>query len=153
MEDQAFGSNKLEFRQLVLQHIKRILDISCHELRDNTYVVSYSNHAETKHLEDTRISYIQSIENLAFVLLPHFDKTMKEFYEKGIKVLGSTSKELTTNFPKKYKTFIDIYGEGYSKEFSTWFKMKIAKQMFAELNLLLHRNDYLKSAIYEEEKE
>ena len=45
---------KLEFRQIVLGHIKRILEISSHELRDTTTHTTHANYSETIEHEDTR---------------------------------------------------------------------------------------------------
>ncbi len=66
--------DKLDFKQIVLSHLKKILEISTHELRDSTSIIIQGNFNQTSFQEDTRYAYIQSIENLAYVLFPYFDE-------------------------------------------------------------------------------
>jgi len=156
MENQSiYNVDKLEFRQIVLGHIKRILEISSHELRDNTYTTNHVNYSQTTFQEDTRNSYTQSIENLAYVLMPYFDKDMQEIYDKCIAVINAFGYELRLDILKEeYEKICEDVGEEKTRNFFViQMKLKYAKKLFIALNMLLKRNDYLKSAVYGEDKD
>lgn len=145
------GEDKLEFRQIVLAHIKRILELSSHELRDATREIITGNSVMKIEQEDTRLSYTQSIENLAFVLEPYFDEHIKEDYEECIEVINAFNYEIKTMFKEEYEEVMKETGIiNLGNEFTIEMKVRSAKQLFIALNKLLHRNDYLKSSIYGE---
>lgn len=154
MESDKFvgGNEKLEFRQIVLGHIKKILEISSSELRDKTTIRNHGNFSETIEQEDTRYSYIQAIENLAYVLMPYFDEHMREVYYKCAYVINAYNFELERYFRKK---IIAVCGAlGKEKVPDVYFinkKIEYAKKLFVELNFLLKRVDYLKNAVYGED--
>jgi hypothetical protein len=145
------NQDKIEFRQIVLTHLQRILELSSHQLRDSTRKIEQANNTALIEQEDTRYAYIQAIENLAYVLVPHFDKKMNEVYEECIEVITLLDIDIIDLFKVEYKRICDEVGKGnLRKDFSILMKMKCAKELFIELNLLLKRNDYLKSAVYGE---
>lgn len=76
--------------------------------------------------------YQESIEVLSDILCPFFDEKMKKAQEEFNKNLL----ELKEN----------IYSDDFLSK-----KKSIYRSFFRELNLLLNRNDYLKSSIYGEE--
>ncbi len=142
----------LEFREIVLTHLKRILELSSHELRDSTRVVTKSNQTEVVESEDTRISYIQSIENLSYVLLPHFDSKINKIYEECIGIItkfdyqvAETCKEEYDSINKHRESPLDY------RLFALEMRLRYAKQLFRELNMLLNRVSYLKTSIYGED--
>lgn len=148
------GGDKLEFRQIVLGHIKKILEISSRELKDDSHLVIHGNFSETKISEDTRVSYLQAIENLSYILLPHFDKPMKTIYDSEIKIINGFDFEIKKSMKKKYdeikkETKEDDLGEKFIIE----MKLRSAKKLFIGLNLLLKRNEYLKTSVYGESKD
>lgn len=100
-----FNNSKLEFREIVLGHIKRILELSTHELKDGSHSVSHANYTQVVIEEDTRMSYVQAIENLCYVLLPHFDKKMTEEYEKCIDVITGFGYEVRDILKEHYEKF------------------------------------------------
>jgi len=154
--DKTFtGNEKIEFREIVLQHIRRILEIGSHELRDTTRVVTHANHTETIESEDLRYSYIQAIQNLAYVLIPYFDEDITEVFNKAEFVINAYDFQLQKYFKK---TITKIFSEKYGNDkvpiiFFINKKIEYAKKLFIELNKLLHRNNYLASAVYGEEKD
>jgi len=79
-------------------------------------------------------TYRDSILGLSDVLLPFYDKDMTDSYSK---------------FEKEYN---EILEEEITKE-STKKIMRICRELFRNLNLLLKRNDYLKSSVYGEERD
>ncbi len=155
MESHGFitSDKKMDFRQIVLSHLKKILEISNKELADLSYEEVRPNSVVIIHKEDTRRSYIQSIENLAYILLPYFDTKIKGVYEKCIKVINFYGYEIREEFKKELEEIKKESGKEGGKEIYIEFKIKYAKKLFCGLNLLLKRNDYLKSQVYGEEEE
>lgn len=154
MESNKFeGNEKLEFRQIVLGHIKKILEISSHELRNMTYTVFHGNHDETKYEEDTRISYVQAIENLAYILIPYFDDDMNKIYIKSTKIINSYDFQIQKIFEQEIKEICKELGKDSLRLplYCIDKKIESAKKLFVELNRLLKRVDYLKNVIYGED--
>ena len=150
----GYGKDKLDFQQIVLSHIKRILDLSTHELRSGTQVVNSGTAIQTTFQEDTRYSYIQAIENLAYVLIPYFDKEVKEIYTPCIKIMNGFGYEVKGSLKEVYdKVCKDTGKEDLGKAFILEMRLKYAKKLFIGLNELLHRNNYLKSSVFGEDKD
>ena len=147
-------NEKLDFRQIVLSHIKRILEIGSHELRDTTRHITTSNSTNIIEREDTRFSYIQAIENFAYILIPYFDNEMEKIYKTNIKIINSFKFEILKEFEKEIK---EIKEEASKEDVQAVFiikkRLRSARELFIALNKLLHRNDYLKSSIYGEAKD
>ena len=147
----SYTNEKIEFRQIVLGHIKRILDLSSHELRDTTFVISHGNYSETKYQEDTRFSYIQAIENLAYVLKSYFDKEMNDIYEECINVINGFGYEIREKFKSLGPKLMEETGKNnLSSVFVLEMRLRYSKKLFIALNMLLKRNDYLKNSVYGE---
>lgn len=145
------GEDGIEFRQIVLVHIKRILEISSHQLKDSTKILSGNSGTNIVEQEDTRFSYVQSIENLAYVLMPWFDKEMETVYKECIEVINAFDFELVKIMDAEYKEYCEALNkENLTRAFNIEMKIRYAKKLFTELNLLLNRNDYLKKATYGE---
>jgi len=154
METQNYNYDKLEFRQIVLGHIKRILELSSHELRDTTFVITHGNYNETKYQEDTRYSYVQAIENLSYILIPYFDKEMQKVYDECIEVVNGLDYEVCEYCKKEYERICkEMDKESLGRGFVIEMKLRYVKDLFIALNLLLNRNDYLKSVVYGEDKD
>lgn len=125
------GDEKLEFRQIVLGHIKQILNLSLRNNRDGEKLSLYFN----------------SIEALADVLTPFYDEQMSNEIKDFENVLSILQKDNEVrlkslsplDYSKKYKL---IY---YSK------KKNAYRNIFRNLNLLLNRNDYLKESVFGED--
>lgn len=154
MESDKFGggNEKLEFRQIVLGHIKKILEISSHELRDTTRQIAMANQTQIIEQEDTRYSYIQAIENFAYILMPYFDDKMMKVYVKSAWVINAYEFELTKYFRDE---IIKVCKETGKTEIPHVYfidkRIEYAKKLFVELNRLLKRVDYLKNVIYGED--
>ena len=152
--EKTYGNDKLEFRQIVLKHIQRILEISSSELRDKTIVRNHGNYSETIENEDTRQSYMQAIENLAYILMPYFDDEVLVVYEKSERIINAFGYEVKRILKKTYERIKEETGkEDLGNAFIIEMKLKYAKKLFIALNKLLNRNDYLKSAVYGEDKD
>ena len=143
----------LEFRQNVLRHQERILELSSHELRDSSRRVVKIHSVDEIIEEDSRMSYIQSIENFAYILVPYFDKEAQKVFDSCIKIITAFNFEMPKVLKKSYKRICVDRSNTNRKEilaFSIAMKIKYAKKLFIELNKLLFRNDYLKSQIFGE---
>ena len=152
-QDQFVSSNQegTNFREIVLNHLRRILEISSSELRQKT-IVNFTPHGEqTKQEEDTRESYIQAVEALAIVLLPYFDKDMTKVYDNSEKVINAWNYEIEEMFSKEIKEIKEkLEIDNISNKYYIKLRIKHAKILFKELNLMLKRQDYLKSASFGE---
>jgi len=145
------SKDSIEFRQIVLQHIQKILEISSRELRDRSRIIQHERYAEGVEEEDTRYSYIQAIENFAYILLPYFDKEMKEIYKKCIKVISGFGFEVLEVLKEEFKE-VELDGDTKKEDaFILEMRIRYSKDLFCNLNLLLKRQDYLQKAIFGEE--
>jgi len=132
-EKTFIGNDKLEFRQIVLSHIRNILNLSLRSNKDGEKLNLYFN----------------SIEALADVLIPFYDEQMN----KEIEQFEKTLIEIQTKNNEKLRA---LYPADYSNRYSGihYAKKKSAyRNIFRKLNILLKRNDYLKSSVYGEDKD
>jgi hypothetical protein len=158
MENKFNYNDTLEFRQIVLGHIKKILEISSAELRNATRRVNKGNFTEIIEQEDTRVSYRQAIENLAYILIPYFDNEIIKIYDETVKILDYYEYEIQDYYKKEYSDICKKLNQEKLSElqliaFMHRIKLRNAKKLFIELNKLLHRNDYLKSTVYGDESD
>ena len=127
------GNDKLEFRQIVLSHIRNILNLSLRSNRDGEKLSLYFN----------------SIEALADVLIPFYDEQMnkeiEQFEKTLIEIQKKNTEKLSALYPADYSNRYS--GIHYAKKKSAY------RNIFRKLNILLKRNDYLKSSVYGEDKD
>jgi hypothetical protein len=173
--------DKVSFREIVLAHLSKILEISTGEFMGGfTKQVPHGNYIEHVYIPNSRKCYIQSVESLADVLIPHFDKEMGEVFAKYQTATDGILTELKEErdgkikedweFRKKYMSEKGMIGnvdfpteldlqkrlrEPIKKgdQVSSNFikiKLKYAQELFRELNKLLKRSDYLKTSVYSE---
>jgi len=178
MGEYISSKEKTTWREIVLEHIRKILECSRTEFRGGFYFERGENPPIRVYVPDTRQTYMNAIDSLADVLLPFFDKGMKDDFKKITteyeKILDNKLKERQQPLIKEWNLNLKLYKENpktYSKpnresfeskkkeceKFDLYEKNKITKKrleikrkLFQKLNLLLHRIDYLKSAIYSE---
>jgi len=151
--------SKLQFKDIVLQHLKTILELSKNEFKGNyKKTIIHTNFESIVTEEDTRKQYIQAIENLSYILLPYINSTKyKKQYDNLIKIIDIYGYEFFDKYGKELKeTHKKIYGEKENisnteiEDILIMKKLRSAKELFKLLNLLLNENDYLKGAIYGE---
>lgn len=146
------GNKEISFKQIVLSHLQKILEISTHELRDSSRTVTHSNFTEEVEHEDTRISYVQAVESLAYILQPYFDKEIKEVYKKSIKYITAFNYEMKELLKEHVKKVLeentDLKDDDLSYNYYTQIKLRYAKELFAGLNLFMERKNYLTPADY-----
>jgi len=89
------------------------------------------------YVPDSRAEYIQSIEALSDILLPQYDDTMTEVSKEYIKAIEKIEEE---NSFKDIRMGDDTHTEIIRR------KLKLARELFRKINLLLKRTNYLKTA-------
>jgi len=140
-EDFISSKEKVSFREIVLAHLKKILEISTSEFRGGYTKIVYSgNTSHKEYVPNSRKCYIQSIEALSDVLIAYFDKEMKKAEEDYNKKNETLKKE------KEGKKSTKNLKINYQNK-----RVKLARKLFQELNLLLNRKQYLKAMVYAEE--
>lgn len=93
------------------------------------------------YVPDSRAEYVQAIEALSDILLPQYDETMDKNYNEYLEEVLKAEKELKGK---------NVYmGDDEHSQFVSR-KLFLAKKLFRDLNLLLKRTNYLKSAAYSE---
>lgn len=133
--------NKMEFREIILQQLKRILELCSNEFRGGYWTQKQEGYQVVRqYIPDSRKCYIQSVENFSIILFPHFDKTMVEAYKKYNESIEKDKKELKKKYTEKDELKFNLVEN----------KLVLAHTLFKDLNSLLHRKKYLKSAVYGE---
>lgn len=105
--------DKLEFRQLVLQQIQKIQDILSKELKlYETFITPKIgvNVDSYQQKEDTRESFIQSVETLAYLLYPYFDEQMSKVYKPFENAVDSYWFEFYDNNKKYVDNILEEIG-------------------------------------------
>jgi|TARA_R100000501_G_C2626860_1_gene120650 hypothetical protein len=154
------NQEKLSFKEIVLQHLKKILELSTNEFRGGFYNTIYDSRGgyTKQYIGDSRKVYVQSVESLSMILIPYFDKKMNDFfekYEKDLKGMEKKVKELVNKrIEEEKKIGVDTIKKDFQGVVNYNVSLKhlgLAHKLFKELNFLLKRVNYLKSAIYTEE--
>ena len=73
-----YNESKITFQQLVMEQIKRIQDICAKELRDGEQILKNALGEQVIDAEDTRYSFLQSVELLGSMLRPWFGNIMED---------------------------------------------------------------------------
>jgi hypothetical protein len=94
------------------------------------------------YVPDSRSEYIQGVESLSDILLPQYDEIMEE----AAKTYHESIEKLEKNLEDKdVRMGDDVHTVIIRK------KLKLVRTLFRDLNLLLKRTNYLKSAAYSED--
>lgn len=137
------------FPQIILGHYEKILELGRHELRPSERILLLSDSKQIIESEDTRLSYILAIENLAYALESYFDKEMETFFEKNIIFLNGFGFEILKNITdKEFNKRLEASNEKEKSDLLIPFQVRRAKEMFRELGKLMRRVDYLKSSVF-----
>ena len=87
------NAKEISFKELVLEHQRRILKISCKEFTKTDYTRNYGNYVENIKGTDNALNFIQAIEVFALLLYPHFDKEMETKYKELTKCFNCWTRE------------------------------------------------------------
>lgn len=132
------GKDKMSFRVIVLEFLKKILELSTSEFRGGFYNIIYGKDSMEKvYVPDARRQFIQATECFGIVLTPHFNDKMKEKQRTYNEAIKDKCKRL-----EKDK-------QGSKEDWERTEKhLELAKGYFKSLNILLGENQYLKSEVY-----
>lgn len=143
------GDDKLSFKMIVMQHLKKITMISSQEFRGGFWKESIGN-KETNigvkvYITDTREAYTNAVEVLADLLWTHFDKKMKD-----------KEKELNKTLKEQHKEILE--GKDYKKLSIEQKKIEISitrrknrQELFRHINDFLNRKGYMGSVALTDE--
>ena len=165
MDNGFYQQKEIGLREIVFKQQQKILEILSKELRLSKKVIPLGpNRADLViEEEDTRVSFVQSVQAFGLILKPHFDEAMEKVYGD----FDELCDYFTFEYYNKYKKYIleldsaerNTWGEDKNEKITSTRINKIllkervrkAKQIFKELNLLLKRNDYLRGSVYGED--
>jgi len=137
MEYISNQKSKRTFRDIVLDQLHKILELSCEEFRGGyTQKQLRGNSVEEVYIPDARKRICQAIEFFSFLIQPKYDTAMKEKSEK-------IKKEIQENLQ-------EYNDKKITAERFTLNKLNLMKTLFEELNFLLSSKDYLKGDSYED---
>jgi len=163
-----YNDSKTTYQQLVMDQIKKIQDICGKELRDGDKVLKNAMGEQIIEGEDTRYSFLQSVELLGSMLTPYFGSMMKskdskeDLFEQFCEYYDVELIEVLDNedFQKKIK---DIFGIDDIEKIKTDPKLqtqvnlfllndkiKEARKIFRLLIKVFKANDFLGSQSYGE---
>lgn len=136
-EEDYSREQKISIKQIILQHIKKISDLSVNEFKegytDKKPLALKDGIMQTeKYFPDLRLSYINAIDFLHDLVRPYMDK----LFEDNLKKLDTKEEEEA----KKIE-------ENKSNE-DEWinFLLKLRRRLFAEIILMLHRTNFWDSS-------
>ena len=144
-EQYSGGEEKTSFREIVLQHVKRITVISSKELRggyNETKVTGNLSHSI--YVPDSREEYGNAVNCLADLLLPHFDKKMRIAESRTDKDFEKERSSLVKEFKEKETNYSD------TKQRVSVAKLNSRRKLFRALMKFLHRKKYLELGSVEE---
>jgi hypothetical protein len=153
----AYGyskQDKIEHSQIIMGKIKDILSITDHHLRFSERILMVDGNKQIVETEDTRISFCQAVEMLAYSCRPYFDEKMSSFYNDNIDYLQGFGWEIMEKLPEGElkKRINELQGEKKEDLLITW-QVRVAKKLFIELTDLLKREDFLKGSTYSEDED
>jgi len=149
-----YNQDKLDHRQIIIEFYGKVLDLTLHELRACERTVIFDQSKQIIETEDTRISFIQSVEAFAIAVAPYFDEEMQKYYDKNILILGGLAYEIEEKITDE--RLKKVYNEADSEKkdhLIIFYQLRTAKAMFSKLTMLLKKLDFLKGGTYDEDDE
>ncbi len=140
MEYISEKKDKKTFRDIILTHLSKILELSCDEFKGGYWMKQVKgNYTEEIYVPDSRKRIIQAIEFFSYLLQPFYDVTINKEWDKIKKSIEDNLKKFNDNKIKREQFIIN--------------KLKYIKRLFIALSHLLSRRDYLKMETMEDELE
>ena len=153
---QNFGNESLSFREIILQHLKKISQFASVEFRGGYWEIkpdtSPSSNSEFKvYVPDTREVYSNSVECLADMLFPYFDETMiadekrckeedkKAYTDNTIIKQLDKEEDSEEEIKTQRRKFKDMKGRVSYRS----LRVRIVRELFRDLCSFLHRKKYL----------
>lgn len=150
----------LTYPQLIMKQIERIQNICSKELRDATNIIKTPIGEQVYDNEDTRYSFLQSVELLGSLLNPYFNKNkaknvdVQEEFEKFVNfydmelIEALNNQEFTKSIKDRFDLVIDIkkIDSKTKQELLTYLlteKCKYGRKIFRILIQCFKDNDFL----------
>lgn len=152
------SNNELEFKDIVLLHLKKILELSTTEFtKGYKKEVQGATTMEFVYVPSTIKAYIQAVEHLAYILIPHFDDKTKNYFKSYRKTKKEVEKkvldldiDLEDDKNKVDFQISKFKSDDKKKNIINNCHLENAEDLFVELNHLLKEEDYLHGAIFGE---
>lgn len=164
-----YNENKVTYQQLIMDQIKRIQDICAKELKDGDKVLKNAMGEQVIEGEDTRYSFLQSVELLGSMLTPYFGNMMNDeqnkeqnLFEQFCEYYDVELIELldSEDFQERVKEIFGIKDVEEIKKDATLQaqvnvfllndKIKEARKIFRKLIQVFKANDFLGTQSYGE---
>ena len=85
------NKEKLSFREIVLNHLNKVLEISRQEFMGGYWKqIAHGATTHTEYVPNSRKCYIQAVESLVDILYPYFDKQMHKEHDEILKAFKET---------------------------------------------------------------
>ena len=138
-----YSNDKITFRDIVLEHLKRCVKLGSVEWRSGGYedkatITNGVVNIIKIYISDTREEYIHAVLQLRNLLIPHYDNKITT-YDK--------------TYQDEIKTLFDEYEKNKTKSSVNIFRnkqLKLTNELFIELNKLIFRLDYFSVGGYSE---
>jgi hypothetical protein len=149
-----YNVDKITFRDIILQHLRKITTLACVEMRGGHYESKSSNKKNSNEIiktwiPDTRIIYINAVDCFADMLYPYFDKEMLEAENNSVTELKKVFNELTIE-SNQGSINTRIFISGVEKNMYQMEHLRISKKLFRELCSFLYRKRYLELGTIED---
>jgi len=137
MEYISEKKDKKTFRDIILTHLSKILELSCDEFKGGYWIKQIKgNYTEEIYVPDSRKRIIQAIEFFSYLLQPFYDEDIKKEWKDIKKKIDENLKQFNDDKIKREAFIIK--------------KLKYMKTLFIALSHLLSRKDYLKMEVMED---
>jgi hypothetical protein len=158
----AYQESNLTYQQLIYKQIQTIQNITAKELRDSTKVIKNLIGEQVMEAEDTRFSYLQSVELLGSMLSPYFNTIITTEFDDYCSLCdmelidalkdGDFSKDVKKLFNITEDTLKNISNnDDIKNQINVYFlneKIKVARKMFRSLVKLFKNNSFLSEESY-----
>jgi len=143
----AYGKEGISFKDIILNHLKRISEFSSVEFRGGyweerrMHLGGGNFQTERTYVSDSREIYTNAVDVLADLLYPHFDREMKKVEESLLEKW-----RVWTDAHSDEKGFISDEKGNITKDsvqISRAEKRENRKSLFRELCCFLYRKKYL----------
>ena len=158
----AYQESNLTYQQLIYKQIQTIQNITAKELRDSTKVIKNLIGEQVMEAEDTRFSYLQSVELLGSMLSPYFNLIITKEFEGYCELCDMElidalkDKDFSADVKKLFNVTEDSLkkianSDDIRNQINIYFlneKIKVAKKMFRSLVKLFKDNSFLSEESY-----
>lgn len=150
---ESYSSNymkdKITFRDIILQHLRKISQLSCVEFMGGyydertVYAPGGMQNTIKTYVPDTREQYSHAVEVLADLLYPHFDKEMQDFENDCKKRLDESFVKFKITQRLETGKTVEMLEEEFGKTLYRRDKRFIYRDLFRAISSFLCRKKYL----------